>query len=76
VTNSPGQSQSQGGTLYMMDMWRLPYSHVRLHYSYPQAGGGDYMYEESISWGERAWFAYRPWSEYTNYLWCLGNFSS
>ena len=59
-----------------MDMWRLPYQHVRLHYSYPQGGGGDYMYEESISWGERAWFAYRPWSEYPGYLWCLGNFSS
>lgn len=76
VTNSPGQSQSQGGTLYMMDMWRLPNSHVRMHYSYPGGGGGEYMYEESIYWGERAWFAFRPWSDYPNYLWCLGNFSS
>lgn len=76
VTNSPGQTQDVGGTLSPGDMWRLPYSHVRLHHSYPGDGTGDYMYEASISWGERVWWAFRPWSQYTNYLWCLGNFLS
>lgn len=76
VTNSPGQSQDVGGTLYPGDMWRLPNSHVRMHYSYPGDGTGDYMYEASIEWGEQVWFAFRPWSQYTNYLWCTGNFLS
>lgn len=76
VTNAPGQSQSQGGTLYPGDMWRLPQTHARLHYSYPPDHTGDYMYEASIDWGERVWFAFRPWSQYTNYLWCLGYFLS
>ncbi|MDE3103403.1 MAG: hypothetical protein KGJ98_14375 [Chloroflexota bacterium] len=76
VTNAPGQSQNVGGTLYPGDMWRLPNTHVRLHYSYPGDGTGDYMYESSIDWGERVWFAFRPWADYPNYLWCLGNFLS
>lgn len=76
VTNSPGQPLNVGGTLYPGDLWRLPGQHVRLHYSYPGDGTGDYMYEASLQWGERVWYAFHGWADYANYLWCLGNFAS
>lgn len=67
-------TQDVGATLYPGDMWRLPGAHVRMHRAYPGDGTGAYMIEATMDWGNKCYNTFRPWSDFTNYWWCKGNF--